>query len=65
MQTFDQSLYDLYSQKLIALEEALLQASNPADFKLRVAGIRGTTDVAGEEMVQAHKVDRFVRRGSQ
>jgi twitching motility protein PilT len=65
MQTFDQSLYDLYSQKLIALEEALLQASNPADFKLRVAGIRGTTDVAGEEMGQAHKVDRFVRRGSQ
>jgi twitching motility protein PilT len=61
MQTFDQSLYDLYAQKLITLEEALLQASNPADFKLRVAGIRATTDVASEEMEQARKVDRFVR----
>ncbi len=61
MQTFDQSLYDLYAQKLITLEEALLQASNPADFKLRVAGIRATTDVASEEMEQARKIDRFVR----
>jgi twitching motility protein PilT len=61
MQTFDQSLYDLYAQKLITLEEALLQASNPADFKLRVAGIRATTDVASEEMEQARKVDRLVR----
>jgi twitching motility protein PilT len=61
MQTFDQSLYDLYAQKLITLEEALLQASNPADFKLRVAGVRATTDVASEEMEQARKIDRFVR----
>jgi twitching motility protein PilT len=62
MQTFDQSLYDLYSQKLITLEEALLQASNPADFKLRVAGVRATADVANEEMEQARKIDRFVNR---
>jgi twitching motility protein PilT len=61
MQTFDQSLYDLYAQKLITLEEALLQASNPADFKLRVAGVRATADVASEEMEQARKIDRFVR----
>jgi len=61
MQTFDQSLYDLHSQKLITLEEALLRASSPADFKLRVAGIRATAEVS-EEMVQAHKVERFVRR---
>jgi len=61
MQTFDQSLYDLHSQKLITLEEALLRASSPADFKLRVAGIRATAEIS-EEMVQAHKVERFVRR---
>jgi twitching motility protein PilT len=61
MQTFDQSLYDLYSQKLVTLDEALLQASNPADFKLRVAGIRATTDVASEEMEHARKIDRFAR----
>ena len=60
MQTFDQSLYDLHSQKLITLEEALLRASSPADFKLRVAGIRATAEVSAE-MVQAHKVERFVR----
>jgi len=62
MQTFDQSLYDLHSQKLITLEEALLQASNPADFKLRVAGIRSTSDAASEAMEEAVKVYRFNRQ---
>ncbi len=62
MQTFDQSLYDLYSQRLITLQESLLQASNPADFKLRVAGVRSTSDVASEEMEEAVKVERFARR---
>src|SRR5258707_1263842 len=39
MQTFDQSLYDLWKAKLITYEEALHQASNPDDFKLRIQGI--------------------------
>jgi twitching motility protein PilT len=62
MQTFDQSLYDLHAQGLIALEEALAHSSNPDDFKLRVAGIRSTTEVAREEMEKASKVGRFAKR---
>ena len=38
MQTFDQSIYDLYSRGLITLEEALMRASNPDEFRLRVQG---------------------------
>jgi twitching motility protein PilT len=53
MQTFDQSIYDLYSEGLITFEEALLRASNVDDFKLRVQGIRSAADAAREEMQQA------------
>jgi twitching motility protein PilT len=59
MQTFDQSIYDLHSQGLITLEEALINSSNPDDFKLRVAGVRTTTDVARDEMERAGQVERF------
>ncbi|OFW00763.1 MAG: type IV pili twitching motility protein PilT [Acidobacteria bacterium RIFCSPLOWO2_12_FULL_59_11] len=50
MQTFDQSLYDLYAANLITVEEAMLNASNPDDFKLRLQGIRSTADTAREQM---------------
>ena len=50
MQTFDQSLYDLYSRQRITYEEALTRASNPDEFKLRIQGIRSTADAAREEM---------------
>ena len=53
MQTFDQSIYDLYSRNLISYEEALSRASNPDDFKLRVQGIRSASDAAREEMERA------------
>ena len=53
MQTFDQSLYDLFSTNLITFDEALNNASNPDDFKLRVQGIRSTADVAREDMQAA------------
>jgi len=61
MQTFDQSIYDLYLQKLISMEEALNQASKPDEFKLRVAGIRSTADAVFEEMHRSGKggVKRF------
>ncbi len=62
MQTFDQSLYDLYNQGLISLEEALMYSSNPDEFKLRIAGIRTTTDAAREEMERASQADRFAKR---
>jgi len=50
MQTFDQSLYDLYVRELISYEEALIRASNPDDFKLRIQGIRSAAVAAREEM---------------
>ena len=45
MQTFDQSLYGLYQQKLITFEEALRWSSNPDDFTLKVKGIQTTSDI--------------------
>jgi twitching motility protein PilT len=53
MQTFDQSIFDLYSRNLITYEEALIRASNPDDFKLRVQGIHSASDSAREEMEQS------------
>jgi twitching motility protein PilT len=53
MQTFDQSLYDLFFQGLISYEVALENATNPDDFKLRVSGISSGTDSAREEMQAA------------
>jgi len=50
MQTFDQSLYDLYQKQIITYDEAVLRSSNPDEFKLRVQGIRSTADAAREEM---------------
>ncbi len=46
MQTFDQSLFKLYKDELITYDDALLRASNPDDFALRVKGIQSTSDVA-------------------
>jgi len=39
MQTFDQSLFHLLQSRHITLEEALHNASNPDEFKMRVSGI--------------------------
>jgi len=59
MQTFDQSIYNLYRDKLITYDEALKQASNPDEFKLRVEGIRSSADAAKEEMEKT--IDQFER----
>ncbi|NOT48513.1 MAG: type IV pilus twitching motility protein PilT [Acidobacteria bacterium] len=50
MQTFDQSLFYLYQSGLIALEEALRGSTNPDEFRLRLAGIQNTSNIAREEM---------------
>jgi twitching motility protein PilT len=50
MQTFDQSIYQLYKRDLITMEEALRRASNPDEFKLKLAGIESTADMANREM---------------
>jgi twitching motility protein PilT len=53
MQTFDQSLYDLYQQGLISYDTALEGASNPDDFKLRCEGILASSDAARDDMQAA------------
>jgi twitching motility protein PilT len=63
MQTFDQSLYDLYSKQLITIEEALTRASNPDEFRLRIQGVRSAADAAREEMErQMADFERFARK---
>jgi twitching motility protein PilT len=39
MQTFDQSLFHLFQSGLISMEEALHNASNSDEFKMRCSGI--------------------------
>jgi len=53
MQTFDQSIFDLYEQGLVTLDEALRWASNVDEFKLKVQGISTTSDSARDEMARA------------
>jgi twitching motility protein PilT len=52
MQTFDQSIFGLYQQGFVTLEEAMRWASNVDDFKLKVQGISTTADMAREEMAR-------------
>lgn len=53
MQTFDQSLFQLYKGGLISLEEALRRASNPDEFKLKIQGVQFTSDAAREQMEES------------
>jgi twitching motility protein PilT len=50
MQTFDQSIFQLYKKELISYDEALRRASNPDEFKLKIQGIQSSSDMAAEEM---------------
>jgi twitching motility protein PilT len=50
MQTFDQSIYQLYKKDLITMEEALRRATNPDEFKLKLSGIESTAEMAQREM---------------
>ncbi len=52
MQTFDQSIFGLYQQGFVTLDEALRWASNVDDFKLKVQGISTTNDLARDEMMK-------------
>ncbi len=44
MQSFDQSLMQLYTEGSITIEEALKNSSNPHEFSLRMKGIQATSD---------------------
>lgn len=50
MQTFDQSIYQLYKEGYISYEQGLRFSTSADNFKLRVMGISSTLDVALEEM---------------
>jgi twitching motility protein PilT len=53
MQTFDQSLFQLYKSGLITLEDALQRATNPDEFKLKIQGVQFTADVSREQMEES------------
>ena len=55
MQTFDQALMKLLKNEQISMETALSNASNPDDFKLRLAGIVGTSDRGWKEFEYKEK----------
>ena len=46
MQTFDQSLMDLYRDGSVSYDTAVKYSSNPADFRLRASGIEAASEVA-------------------
>lgn len=48
MQTFDQSLMELYRRGLITQEMAMQYATSPAEFALRVSGIEASSDMTFE-----------------
>jgi len=53
MQTFDQSLWDLFQAGLVNYETALENASNADEFKLRMQGIASTADISRQSMQSA------------
>jgi len=53
MQTFDQSLYQLFKSGLITLDEALRRATNPDEFRLKIQGVQFTADISREQMEEA------------
>jgi twitching motility protein PilT len=60
MQTFDQSIYQLYRDGYISFEQGMKYSSNPDNFKLRIMGIQSTIDMATEEMEKGmSKIDRI------
>lgn len=62
MQTFDQSLFDLFKAGLVTYEEALRRATNPDDFALKVKGVQSTSDLTLEHSTEPPmdiKLERF------
>jgi twitching motility protein PilT len=66
MQSFDQSIFSLFSQGLVSYEEALRWASNVDEFKLRVQGISTTADISRDQMASTKLgvVPQITRFGS-
>jgi twitching motility protein PilT len=68
MQTFDQSLFQLYKSGLITLDEALKRATNPDEFRLKIQGVQFTADISRDQMEEAlhlQSEDDLLTGGSQ
>lgn len=65
MQTFDQSIFNLFKQGLVSYEEALRSASNVDEFKLRIQGIATISELSRDQMATsvlgAAEITRFGR----
>src|SRR5512143_2517464 len=53
MQSFDQSLMQLFSSGAISYESAMFYATSPAEFALRVQGVAGASDTSWDGFQQA------------
>ncbi|MBK7991832.1 MAG: type IV pilus twitching motility protein PilT [Blastocatellia bacterium] len=62
MQTFDQSLHELYAKGYIGFEEALAGATNRDEFILRIRGVQSSADQAREELARSFRADDQVNR---
>ncbi len=58
MQTFDQSLMQLYKEGKVTLDVATKASSNPHEFLLRVKGIQGSSDNTWERFEEEPEEDR-------
>jgi len=62
MQTFDQSLMHLYQAGLITYEDALVRATRPDDFALKVKGVQTLKDIWEEDVSnkkEGPEIERF------
>ncbi len=57
MQTFDQSLMQLYKEQKITLEAATRASSNPHEFQLRIKGIQASSDTTWDRFEDSTKDD--------
>ncbi len=63
MQTFDQSIMDLFKKGMISFEEAMAAASNPDDFDLRLKGIVGAADRWEDSDAEGPSSERSIEGG--
>src|SRR5687767_8427893 len=62
MQTFDQSLFHLFQSGLISIEEALHNASNVDEFRMRVSGILSSEQAINSTMGQTGSLSSVIKK---
>ncbi|MFT5233561.1 MAG: twitching motility protein PilT [Candidatus Krumholzibacteriia bacterium] len=60
MQTFDQSLMQLYKEHKVTIEAATRASSNPHEFKLRIKGIQASSDTTWDRFEDSAKEEESV-----